>query len=107
MQSSAMMQSISLNDATILSGDQMPASVKRRFTESYQHSLKDQKMEGCVDFDEVLLELVGSVVNAKLTSLHAVSLLMSIEFSNSNQVMAALTDSLWFWGTQVLIDLIS
>ena len=82
-------------------GGQMPDSVRSRFRESYQSSISGVVAPGCADFDEVLLELVGSVVNSKLTILHAVSLLMSINFTDSTQVMTALADSLWFWGTQV------
>ena len=85
-------------------GGQMPDSVRSRFRESYQSSISGVVAPGCADFDEVLLELVGSVVNSKLTILHAVSLLMSINFTDSTQVMTALADSLWFWGTQVCLQ---
>ena len=99
---SSMSSCISLTgDTAVVSGGQMPDSVRSRFRESYQSSVIGVTATGSIDFDEALLELVGSVVNSKLTILHAVSLLMSINFTESDQVMTALADSLWFWGTQV------
>lgn len=94
--------SISLTgDSAVTLGGQMPDTARSRFKDSYQSFLTGVTTPGTIDFDEVLLELVGSVVNAKLTILHAVSLLMSINFTDSLQVMTSLADSLWFWGTQV------
>ena len=102
---SSVSASISLTGETAVAlGGQMPDSVRFRFRESYQNSVSGAVSPGCSDFDEVLLELVGSVVNSKLTILHAVSLLMSINFTDSAQVMIALADSLWFWGTQVWLQ---
>ena len=99
---SSMSSSISLTGETsVVSGGQMPDSVRSRFRESYQSSVDGVAVPGSIDFDEVLLELVGSVVNSRLTILHAVSLLLSINFTESVHVMTALADSLWFWGTQV------
>jgi hypothetical protein len=100
------MSSISANisltgDNTIPLGGQMPDTARSRFKDSYNSFLTGIITSDTIDFDEVLLELVGSVVNGKLTVLHAVSLLMSINFTDSHQVMTSLADSLWFWGTQV------
>ena len=79
----------------------MPDSVRSRFKDSYQSYSTGVTAPDAIDFDEVLLELVGSVVNGKLTILHAVSLFMGINFTDSVPVMTLLADSLWFWGTQV------
>ena len=94
--------SISLtDDNSIKLGNQLPDSVRCKFRESYQNLLDGGSSAAAADFDEILLELVGDVVNAKLSILHAIGLLLSINFSDSMQVMKALADSLWFWSTQV------
>lgn len=51
--------------------------------------------------DEFLLELVGSVVNGKVSVAAAVGLLGSTELGASPAAAKALTDTLWFWGSQV------
>jgi hypothetical protein len=97
--------SISLTDGNVIAlGGPMPDSIRSRFRESYQNAADGINSDSVADFDEVLLELVGSVVNAKMTILHAVALLLSINFSESPEVMRALADSLWFWGTQVSLE---
>lgn len=94
--------SITLTDGNVIAlGGPMPDSIRSRFRESYQNAADGIASDSVSDFDEVLLELVGSVVNAKMTILHAVALLLSINFLESPEVMKALADSLWFWGTQV------
>jgi hypothetical protein len=94
--------SISLtDDNSVILGNQLPDSVRLRFRESYQNLVDGGSSATAADFDEILLELVGDVVNAKLTILHAIGLLLSINFTDSMQVMKALVDSLWFWSTQV------
>ena len=94
--------SISLtDDNSIKLGNPLPDSVRSRFRESYQNLVDGALSTTAADFDEMLLELVGDVVNAKLTILHAIGLLLSINFSDSMHVMKALADSLWFWSTQV------
>lgn len=94
--------SISLtDDNSIKLGNQLPDSVRSRFRESYQNLVDGTSSTTAADFDEILLELVGDVVNSKLTILHAIGLLLTINFTDSMQVMKALADALWFWSTQV------
>jgi len=54
--------------------------------------------------DEVLLELVGSVVYGAVPVATAVGLLGSAELSTSPAAAKALTDTLWFWGSQVRVS---
>ena len=79
----------------------MPDSVRLQFRERNQISVDGVALPGSIDFDEVFLELDRSVVNSRLSILHAASLLLSINLTESVQELTALTDSSWFWGTQV------
>ena len=97
--------SISLtDDSPSTLGGQMPDSVRLRFRESHRNAVDGSLSNAVTDFDELLLELVGSIVNSKMTIMQATALLLSVNFFDCPQVTKALVDAIWFWETQVRSD---
>jgi hypothetical protein len=86
-------------------GGSIPSDVVDRFQSLFAQVTSDSMVIEHVDknvvLDEFLLELVGSVVSEHVSVKQAVGLLSSVEFAQSSVASQALTDTLWFWGSQV------
>ena len=86
-------------------GGSIPSDVVDHFQSLFAQATSDSMVIEQVDknvvLDEFLLELVGSVVSEHVSVKQAVGLLSSVEFAQSSIASQALTDTLWFWGSQV------
>jgi hypothetical protein len=76
----------------------LPDAIVVQFNALFEQVIADGKGEV---LDEFLLELVGSVISDKITVPQVVKLLTSVEFAQSSAASIALTDVLWFWGSQL------
>lgn len=76
----------------------LPDAIVTQFHTLFERAVPDGK--GDV-LDEFLLELVGSVICHKITVPQIVKLLSSVDFAQSGATSIALTDVLWFWGSQL------
>ena len=76
----------------------LPDAIVTQFNALFEQVVADGKGEV---LDEFLLELVGSVICNKITVPLCVKLLTSVEFAQSQAASIALTDVLWFWGSQL------
>ena len=100
---------VSLSSATEVDkendGGSIPSDVVDRFQSLFAQVTSDsmviEQVEKNIALDEFLLELVGSVVSEHVSVTQAVGLLSSVEFAQSSIASQALTDTLWFWGSQV------
>ena len=86
-------------------GGSIPSDAVDRFQSLFAQVTSDsmaiEQVEKTIALDEFLLELVGSVVSEHVSVTQAVGLLSSVEFAQSPIASQALTDTLWFWGSQV------